>query len=422
MDSFGRTGFTGNKLIALSACLFFSEDAVNGFFSIALSVFGLSHYLSSTELTILAIYIPLFWACLLFRKRIPFDFIAVFICVVLLFIFSYDLNPQNAYFFTRDIYGIERVFRPDRAIYAYLFIRMFEDDPEGLWKTLRFVALILFVYWSLVMLNSLLRGYWEDYDENGRLIKMRYNLTFGYSILLPIVVFYLNYRDQGNKLQLVLSMIGVIEVFLAGSRGPLICIGLLFIIELLRNLRYAWAWALIFIGVFLALLIAIVGVETILLAAQDFLQSLGLSSRSLDRLISGTMTDENGRDVIWQAAVESIRNSPIFGYGVYGDRPILYQYHFAGYPHNVFLELALQFGIPFTITLIALFTPIAFRGLFIESSKRWGNAFTVFFIVSSQLLLSMSFWYVPAFWALLATAVNLIKSERAGVNDFSAKV
>lgn len=402
-----------SNLIALSACLFFSEDALNAAITVVLSRFGLNESTTvSTVLTILVIYIPLVTACIASRRSLPIDFWILLGTAALLFFLAYDSNPQNAYFFTRNIYGIDRVFRPDRALYAYLFVRLFEGDPTGLWITLRQASVILFIYWSLVMFNALRRGYWEDYDENGRLIRMSYNLTFGYSMLMPIVVFYLEHRRNKNFIYLTLSIAALIEVLLAGSRGPMICVGVLFVIELARNVRYAWVWVLLFICVFLALLVSIIGLDTLLISLQEFLHSIGVSSRSLNRLISGTIADENGRDIIWDAAVRAIRRAPLFGYGVYGDRPLLYRYHFAGYPHNVLLEIALQFGLPIAIVSIVAILLLSIKFIFFNSSNEWSLIYTTFFVVSSQLILSMSYWYVFAFWGLLATAVNIIRNRK----------
>ena len=94
------------------------------------------------------------------KKYMPF--LILFLFVALAIILSVLANPALGEFFTRANYGLERVLRPDCALYAFLFFSIF-DNPVELRKNVCTYAYIDFAYLFIVqLLPALLRGYWID--------------------------------------------------------------------------------------------------------------------------------------------------------------------------------------------------------------------------------------------------------------------
>ena len=57
-------------------------------------------------------------------------FWGIYFVIILAYFFTYLINPDIAYFYEREDYGLQRVFRPDGAIYALLFFSLCDNTKE----------------------------------------------------------------------------------------------------------------------------------------------------------------------------------------------------------------------------------------------------------------------------------------------------
>lgn len=362
-------------------------------------------------IVIIIIYIPILLLIFYYKNNNFIDFVVLLIIVVIIFGLSYFSHPENEYYFTRNIYGVSRVFRPDRALYAYLFVR-FNNNSTSFLTVLKYVSLILFFYWMMMLIRSIAVGYWEDYDQNGNLIKMKYNLTFGYNMLLPCFTFIYIAMKSKKNIYYILACISVGAIFIGGSRGPLLCIGIFVLFVVLKKFKDSKHKIFIVFSVVVITSIIFLGYEAIINYLSDMLQYFGINSRSLTRILNGTIFDDNGRNEIWAEAIELIKKRPLLGYGVYGDRPFISEFHFAGYCHNLILELATNFGVIITALIIIIIIYNSIKMIFFCDDDNWSMIFLIFFSVSCQLILSMSYWYVSSFWACIAVVVNYNKTKK----------
>lgn len=333
------------------------------------------------------------------------------------FIFTFILHPEYEYFFMRSGYGIERVLRPDCAIYAYLFFSLI-NDPDKIYETIKKYAIIDFTYLVVVqLLPAMIRGYWVDVDYLGRQVVREYSLSLGYSILLPTIIFLYMFIQQKNIIYLFLSFIGMGIIFLYASRGALLMIvifvGLMAISAIVESKKISYK-ILKILGILLLIIIICIWGQTLLTWAVQLLQSMGIESRSLDLLVQGEFTNDSGRNTIWNAVINGIREGGLLGYGVFGDRPFVYPIHYVAYSHNIFLELIASFGI-LGVGIILFLCINSFRMIFFCKDRRWRELFIIFFSVSCQLIISMSFWYVMEFWAAIAIAHRYFKIERKAI-------
>lgn len=347
------------------------------------------------------IYGLLFLYCVL-KKEVPsWQAIAIILISVILFAYAYFSHPENRFYFIRETYGLSRVFRPDRAIYFVIFVSLYKKNPQELLKTLWVTSILLCFFGGIEFLQAMMRGYWLEYNYSGQMTHFSYSLAFGYKMILPCIVFIYSYLKKRDILNLILSMTVFGMIFIGGSRGQLVCIAaficlMLFRFYSLNNNIYKCIILSCLIVFFI--IIALIGLQNILNLIGNLLESVGISSRTLDALLSGDFTDDNSRFLIWERAINAIKNGGFFGYGVYGDRPIISSLHYAGYCHNIFLELMINFG-----PIIGLFLNciIVVRSIYIITIKEdsiWIDLFIIMFAISVQLLISMSFWYVMGFW------------------------
>lgn len=341
-------------------------------------------------------------------------FCCIYLLAVLTFCFSALLNDDLSYFFTRSNYGIERVFRPDSAIYALLFFSLL-DNVDELYDTVNKFAYIDFVYLLVFQyLPARLGGGWEDVTYNGTTVVRAYSLSFGYDMLFPTIIFIYLYMKKKNSFHLVLSAVGLILILTNGSRGallmPIVFVGIMLINGIANSSNTKWKWLKIFAIIIFVVILLVFG-NIIVLKVADLLQSLGFESRTLEMLGKGEISSDSGRSTIWEAVWTAIKNGGVFGYGAFGDRPFVYPIHFVGYSHNILLEMVCSFGI-IGILLIVIMIVKSVKMLFFCKDNKYKELFIIFFSISLQLLISMSFWYVWEFWATIAIAHKYFLKEK----------
>lgn len=340
-------------------------------------------------------------------SKSSFYFIFIFILVIISFFKSLLFNPEISEFYFRENYGIGRVFRPDGAIYAFLLFSMF-DNPSDIYDTLLKSAFVILVYQIVVVLFPvLIRGYWIDISPTGNEIHLRYSLSFGYEMGYLFMIFFIAALREKKITYYFLTLICLGLNLFYGGRGSLIIL-LIFIFVLivfgpLKNNESKYKKTIIICFIVLGGAILFFNYEEILYKLSELLNKYNIDSRNIDKLINGSFSEANGRDIIWNVVVEAIKNGGIFGYGFFGDRPFVAPYHIAGYSHNIFLELLVSFGLigAFFIVYIMIDT---IKMLFLCKDKEWKLIYIILFSSSCKLLLSFTFWYVWQFWAAAGIA------------------
>ena len=356
------------------------------------------------------IYIPLLFA-IYTKGKIPWDFIILYIIVVLIFAITYLFHPEYKEWFFEGTYRLtRRIFRPDRYIYMYLFIRVLEE-PKYILRALKYGASVLLVYNSYLLFVALRRGYWII-NSFGYDMHNSYDLNYGYSHLLIFATFMI-FGFNEKKKYYILAFISLVEVFLGGSRGPIIYMLVLIVIlyfYTIESSRSIKQILMIMVAVIGVSFLAMIGMDNITKMLGEFLSSIGFgNSRTVQNLINGSISDDSGRAEIWNIALEMIRKDGILGlgYGAYGDRYVIRpRYIWVGYCHNVFLEFLIDYGIIIGGVLIFIGLYASFKMIFRIKQNLWRDTFLIFFIASCKLLLSGSYWYCGTFWGAIAVGIS----------------
>ena len=161
-----------------------------------------------------------------------------------------------------------------------------------------------------------------------------YNMGFSYGLLIPTLSLYTRKKFWSILASIVLFLM----IVALGSRGAAVIIACFLLYDLTINNK----------KLFLLFLLLIIGGYLLLPVFVDFLDSVGIASRTLALLLSGNIGQDSGRVYIYQQCMGELMQFPVFGLGLYGDRVILN----GSYCHNIFLEMALNFGIPLAFLLI----------------------------------------------------------------------
>lgn len=341
------------------------------------------------------------------KKRKIGDFLLIWLFMFLSCMITYAFHPNYRSWLFEGQFNIWRsIFYPDQAIYLYLFIRLI-DDPEKIFKTLKWAALLLLAYNLYKFVFSVyIQGYWEstgvykDATED-------YNLGFGYDVLFLFVIFMVLGKREGKKYYL-LAGISLFCIVMAGSRGPLLGVGLILLVQLLDKIKNRpLTERVILITLFIAAMtIFIINFTAIMVGIALLLQKFGISSRTLLKIISGEITDGSGRAKLYEIALDLIRTGGPFGNGIYGDRVAISSKTtmWIGYCHEIALEILVDYG----YVLGGIFLILIVRRIIkILSSKDsdWRNLYIIFLISASQLLLSGSYLFTNLFWGCFAVGV-----------------
>ncbi len=331
-----------------------------------------------------------------------YAFMAIFFEVTLL------IHPEYKWWYFESSYPVlSWIFRPNQYMYAYLFVRLVKD-PKQILRMLKIVTGLLLLYYTYLFIRAQIQGYWIITTTGSGPQQAEYDLSFGYDHLLVFAVFFCTAFREKKWWYLALCGVSLVEILMGGSRGPLIGIGVLCVLTVAfyfsgfpKRVKIA---ILSMIGAGLLLLL-IFGLQGIFGFLNTVLESMGISSRTIAMMAEGTITSDNGRARLWGIATDMIKNG-FWGYGAYGDRQTVGQIYWVGYVHNVFLETVINYGWIVGGLLCIWMVYISVRMLFFARNETWRELFLVFFIPSTKLLLSGSFWFLDAFWACFGVYIT----------------
>ncbi len=376
------------------------------------------------ELTLWGIAaLPLFYYFLSLnreRQRRTRAFWILFAAVGLLWTATAIFNPEVREFLFRDSYGPERIFRVDAPLFAFLFF-LIPQDPKKLYKCIVFYAYMFFAYEMVFhLIPALSRGYWINVSSGGGEIRLPYSLSFGYAMCFPTVVFlYASIKDR-KLLHFIMVAAGLICILTNGNRGALLIPVIFVAVTIVSGIAHdqnakkkMQKIAAILLGL---LLLSILWVRLPMILT-SVVGKTGISSRTVEMLLQGNFAEDNGREFIWLAVLRGIKECFPLGYGFYGDRPIVFPIHYVGYSHNLFLELLVSFGILGAVIIVLIIRDAVYM-IFRCKDAEWRGLYIVFFAISCQLLLSLSFWYVWEFFAATAIVCNYRYKKRHEVNAY----
>lgn len=360
--------------------------------------------LFASTLILIMLYMMVLLLVVTSRKYLKLDFIGLCAFIIVFFFITYIFHPEYEYVYMRRQYGVwDYVLSPGNGLYAYLFVRLV-DNPQKLIKNLKLSGYFIYAYSALRLYLALRRGYWFEEDYLGHTIHLSYNLNFGFNLVIFVCCFlYCALKDKSLK-DFVLAVLGIVMIFLGGSRGPLLDIAIFLAIYILITAGESRNKFFCLLIIILGTIIICLTYRQILIMVANILTSLNLSSRTIVKLLEGSIAEDNGRAEIWAAALNMIKENP-FGYGAMGARHVLYHIHIVGHPHNVFLEIFVDYGVIIGSIMIIAFFVKSIRIFVAKNLGEWKYVYLIFFAYACQLLTSYTYWHSTGLWAVLAVGV-----------------
>lgn len=193
-----------------------------------------------------------------------------------------------------------------------------------------------------------------------------YSMRYSY-LLSMALYFHTNEFIEGEKKNLPLIIIELLLILIFGSRGPILCFAIFLCLKiLLKSKKIGFKIVLITLGGAFIGFYDLIGKEVMKVLSQ-----YGIQSRTLS-LIFTQLFYISKRDIIAEECISLIKQKPIIGWGCAGE-----YIKMTAYPHNIILELQLDFGIIFGILFFCLLIILIVR-IILKERGRKSDLFLIF--------------------------------------------
>ena len=271
---------------------------------------------------------------------------------------------------------------------------MFSDRIEsGTYKVLGVVSIVSGLFFTVLFtVQAFVLKVSEKVDYQ----------SVSYALIIPILFLI---QKKKNILDFVLLFIMFFFAVFMGGRGPLICVLLFFVYHTVFGVRKV---SFIKIAVLIGMVFIIINLEELLSFIVQTTEKYNLGGSFAIYLKYGNMFSDSGRNDLYLFCIEEANKKWLLGYGLFSDRLLLVQVE-RSYPHNLFVELALQFGYPIACLVLLFILFNAFKYLFLFKTNDYRkNFFDVLFFSTGFMILMFSSSYLiqPQFFALIGLFLN----------------
>lgn len=325
------------------------------------------------------------WSLTIVLKRVKLTTILLPLSLLLAYIVSYALYPESrAYMFTSwdDLVGNPVYWFFLCSLPAFLFIRRIWNY-DLLMKYLLNFALIA----TLCSFGTLVIYLSQDAQPG--------YMSFSYDLLFSAVMLLYGFFTKKKKRYLFGAIGAAAMMFFCGARGPMVCLLASLVLYILFMSQNQSSRLLSTLGILFIAVVLLIFWDPILNLFLNAAEAIGIDSRMLNKMIDGTLADDSGRSVVRD---EFISRMNFLGYGLYGDRVLSGGRH----PHNLYLELALQYGLLLGSVLVILLSLLLLFGFFTKDREK--RLLFLAFFCTSFVKLMMSSSYLskePALYSML---------------------
>lgn len=235
---------------------------------------------------------------------------------------------------------------------------------------------------------------------------VKYDMVLSYLTLLPVIVIINELIIKFTFKKLIMIISGVVMIIFMGSRGPLLCIIAFIILNMLFMNNSIKKHYRIILIIIMACIYMVVFHTKFLLNVQEMISQHGMYSRTLTLFTSDRITSLTGREEGYKVFKSMIVSNPFIGYGVAAEVR-----YFNGFPHNIFIEVFMNFGL-----ILGTFIILYFSILFIKclnSKDIFANYLSKIFFSCGfiPLLISDSYLTKQEFWILIGICI-LVNSRQ----------
>jgi O-antigen ligase len=279
-------------------------------------------------------------------------------------------------------------------------------------KSVRDFALVITYSYRASLLAISVNAAYSWYLVSGHRILVSDNMDSAYKLLPSVLLVCFMALWKGGLARWLIAFVSIGLLVAQGTRGPLVCVGALFV---LYWLVYAWRSPkalLATLGAFGAMVFAYARGGDWVDQIAAWLEGMGLSGRVIRMAQQNDLANANGRDIIQAQIWDGINSHPFLGSGIGGDRLITQGLLFADgtYAHNLLLEVLAQFGYIAGAMLICVALAVILRALLLADGAARGFI-VVCISMNIKLMMSGSYLEEPFFFLLLGFGMSCLHSK-----------
>ncbi len=288
-------------------------------------------------------------------------------------------------------------FLPHNLFTAMMFVvpGLLVRDYEDFVDTLHSFTRVGVVIGALAYASYMLFGKELYYDD----------MNFAYTMCIMVCTLIATSQKRDSWF----IAVGFFCLFIAGTRGPLVCTIAAMILNVILNYRGRKTFVFIFLGIVAIVLVQTNILATLLNLLASILSSIGITNlRIIDFYNEGNIADTSGRNDLQYAITEAISQRPFRGYGVGYDRMLLE----GSYVHNIILETVVSFGVLFGGLFVVSVAIVIIRNLFSKNRSLRIIAFIFFTSIILKMFFSTSILNCREFSMFLGLCIGGILKER----------
>ena len=340
---------------------------------------------------VLAVILPIVLAIPnLLSKYTVFDFLFC-IFMIFAFFFNYAIHPENSTYLNKNIYDCLCIAMPLYFIGAII-------DINKYFRILTYVSIICI---------CMCLFYFLHYAQAAKKISEVANddnMYVAYQALPHVTLLLWNCLRKFNLVYIVTTILGILFLLSCGTRGPLACLGFFGLCYFLffMNFRHA---IIIKIGILSLVSILVMYLQEIISYLTYTFSGFKLSTRILDKIISGELGNDSGRlslQISLKYYLDTYGN--FGGLGYFGAQRFGYQY-----PHNLILDFQISYGYVIGTILLVLILILCSTAL-IKSKDNMKRCFIILLISLSivKFFLSGTFLLDIYFYFLLGYCIRIV--------------
>lgn len=248
-----------------------------------------------------------------------------------------------------------------------------------------------------------------------------YTQFYAYELLPVVIIMLNNLFDRIKWTDIIISITSFILMISMGARGPLLCVALYLVLKIILLYRFQIKKAFLISTISIAVILPVyTHLYDILIYMSNIFQGLNLSTRMIARLMEGSFLQDYTRNLLKKYSVDLIGEHPLIGVGIGKDRILLgdklgssnLTLEVIGwYPHNIFLEILLHFGIIIGCVIIIYMLKILYTITLKNMHKDAVDVICIFISIGLfPLLVSGSYITWHLFYALMGLCLYQYKS------------
>lgn len=335
------------------------------------------------------VYLYVFFRCDLLSKIKKETFLILFLVFLFLFI-TFLCDPVR---FTSNEYQYKYVGIQARTFFSYclpLFILLSTiDDFDYLLK-----KLCKYIY--VVFFTAIISLYFVYSDSLNS-----YSMSYGYAVLFPSVVLLYKFTKDKKILDLIAFIICCASIFIAGSRGPLVCILCSIIFYIFRGKLTLKKILILFLLLFLTIFVAL-NFTSILSFINDILGKIGIKSRTIEMVLMGNVSSTESRVKYHNGILQALMSGGwVIGLGAFGGEATV------GLTHGLFLDVWANFGVIFgSVLLLYLFGRII-QIIITSTYIAFNDLLIIICLIGLPIgFFDSEFWSSKELWMIFALFIN----------------